>query len=102
MKSAKKIQESARKGIIQPFTLDLYPITPSGTVSVSKTLEEISDYSIEHPRHVAERDDCYDMCDGKSKTVEQKSDKGKWIWTEKCQGAFGKLKYRIYLCSTKF
>ena len=57
MKSAKKIQESARKGIIQPFTLDLYPITPSGTVSVSKTLEEISDYSIEHPRHVAERDD---------------------------------------------
>ena len=32
--------------------------------------------------HVAERDDCYDMCDGKSKTVEQKSDKGKWIWTE--------------------
>ena len=26
----------------------------------------------------------------------------KWIWTEKCQGAFGKLKYRIYLCSTKF
>lgn len=32
--------------------------------------------------HVAERDDCYDMCDGKTKDTPQNNDKGKWIWTE--------------------
>jgi len=32
--------------------------------------------------HVAERDDCYDMCDGKIKVAQTQDASGKWIWTE--------------------
>jgi len=30
--------------------------------------------------HVAERDDCYNMCDGKKKS--KKGKRGNWIWTD--------------------